>query len=56
MERDKQVEEQIVQLLKYRAIDCANRERYMAVDQLDPNTRCGELWVRFIIFILRSNY
>merc|ERR1711976_386501 len=33
MERDKQVEEQIVQLLKYRAIDCANRERYMAVDQ-----------------------
>ena len=56
MERDKQVEEQIVQLLKYRAIDCANRERYMAVDQLDPNTRCGELWVRFMIFILRLNY
>jgi len=43
MERDKMVEEQICQLLMYRALDCANRERYMAIDQLDPNTRCGEL-------------
>ena len=47
MERDKMVEEQICLLLKYRAIDCANRERYMAVDQLDPTTRCGELLVSF---------
>ena len=47
MDRDKMVEEQICQLLMYRALDCANRERYMAIDQLDPNTRCGELRVSF---------
>ena len=39
MRRDKQVEEQIVNMLRYRALDCSVRERYSALELGDPNTR-----------------
>ena len=47
MQRDKLVEENIVAILRQRAIDCAQYEGYGA-EHVDPETKCGELKVRHI--------